>query len=62
MGREAARMISEYVGAVGLDSDAVEPLIRVYILAKLLVTFVVREGESREKWRREVLLPTLDAL
>jgi len=62
MGSEAAGLIRDYRGALGLPDDSLDPFVRVYVLVKLHVTVLVREGESRDRWRREVALPTLRAL
>jgi len=62
IGFEADELIGDYMGTLGLPGDSLEAFVRVYILVKLLVTVLVREGESRDRWRREVALPTLRAL
>jgi len=59
---DAKRLVREYLVAIGLAADAVGPFVYLYLLVKVLVTFLVREGDSKERWRTEVVLPALAAI
>jgi aminoglycoside phosphotransferase (APT) family kinase protein len=58
----AQALLSDYLEDVGIERDARPAWTLLYVLVKLLVPAITREGPSRDRWRETVALPTLETL
>jgi phosphotransferase family enzyme len=59
---ESQDLLAEYMEAVGIERDARPAWRLLYVVVKLLVPSIAREGASRDRWREAVALPTLEVL
>jgi aminoglycoside phosphotransferase (APT) family kinase protein len=59
---EAATLLSEYVARIDIEAESLPSWSLLYVLVKLLVPAITREGESRERWLETVVAPTLREL
>ncbi len=59
---DAADSLRAYGSALGIEGPALSAWTLVYVLVKLLVPAITREGESRDRWITKVVGPTLEAL
>jgi hypothetical protein len=55
-------LVNDYLTTIELPPETLEGFVRLYVLVKMLVPLLVREGDSRESWCRAVARPALDAL
>jgi aminoglycoside phosphotransferase (APT) family kinase protein len=62
LGAASQASLAEYLEAVGLQRDAAPAWSLLYVVVKLLVPAITREGPSRDRWRETVALPTLRTL
>jgi aminoglycoside phosphotransferase (APT) family kinase protein len=58
----AGDVLRAYASALGIEAASLSAWTLVYVLVKLLVPAITREGESRRKWVRAVVEPTLNEI
>ena len=59
---EATAALLAYGSALGIEAGSLAVWVRVYVLVKLLVPAITRAGESRDRWVKAVVTPTLEEL
>lgn len=55
-------LLADYMEAIGIQREARPAWRLLYVVVKLLVPAITREGQSRDRWRETVALPTLATL